>query len=151
MKTAILALALATAAFGQEDNSTNSSSMSLTAVLGANPQLSSLLGLLQPYQQNFASLNNITLLAPNNDAISQFLNSSTGAAVGTQPALVQAILKYVISVAGLSFDTDVITSATMSCKATIQTSPTPPSSQRSSGWAHTPTLQAVRESWPFQA
>lgn len=82
MKTAALALALASTAFGQ----------SLTEVLSSNPSLSNLTGLIEPYQDQFSGLSNITLLAPNNDAIAAFLNSSTGAAVATQPALVQAIL-----------------------------------------------------------
>lgn len=82
MKTAGFALALAATAYGQ----------SLTEVLGANPDLSNLTTLLGNNAQQFAQLQNITLLAPNNEAISAFLNSSTGAAVGTEPNLVQAIL-----------------------------------------------------------
>jgi len=83
MKTAALALALASTVLGQ----------SLTEVLSGNPDLSSLTGLLQPYASSFSNLTNITLLAPNNNAIGAFLNSSTGAAVTTQPDLVQAILR----------------------------------------------------------
>jgi len=100
MKAAVLALALTSTCLGQSET-TNSSSMSLSAVLAANPQLSSLTDLIQPFAQQFSSLNNITLLAPNNDAISEFLNTSTGAALDTQPNLVQAILKYVTSLAAL--------------------------------------------------
>lgn len=92
MKTAALALALASTAFGQ----------SLTDVLASSPQLSSLSGLLKPYLSSFSNLTNITLLAPDNNAISTFTNSSTGAALATQPTLVQAILKYVVPAADLS-------------------------------------------------
>ena len=82
MKYTGIALALASTALGQ----------SLTEVLNSTAELSNLTGLIQPYAQQFASLTNITLLAPNNAAISTFLNSSTGAAVATNPDLVQAIL-----------------------------------------------------------
>lgn len=92
MKTAALALALASTALGQ----------SLTEVLSSNPQLSNLTNLLQPFADQFSNLTNITLLAPDNTAISTFLNTSTGAAVTSQPDLVQAILKYVLAVADLS-------------------------------------------------
>lgn len=84
MKTAAVALALASTVLGQ----------SLTEVLSSSPQLTNLTNLLQPYADSFAGLQNITLLAPDNDAIGAFLNSSTGAAVATQPDLVQAILNY---------------------------------------------------------
>lgn len=92
MKTAALALALASTALGQ----------SLTEVLSSNPQLSNLTNLLQPFADQFSNLTNITLLAPDNTAISTFLNTSTGAAVTSQPDLVQAILKYVLAAADLS-------------------------------------------------
>lgn len=84
MKTAALALALASTAFGQ----------SLTEVLSSRPELSSLTGLLQQQPGSFANLTNVTLLAPDNNAISAFLNTSAGSAVTTQPELVQAILSY---------------------------------------------------------
>lgn len=88
MKTAAIALALASTAVGQ----------SLTEVLSSSPQLSNLTTLLQPYADQFSNLTNITLLAPDNNAISTFLNTTTGAAVASQPNLVQAILKYVIAI-----------------------------------------------------
>ncbi|KAK5942927.1 hypothetical protein PMZ80_003932 [Knufia obscura] len=84
MKTAAIALALASTAVGQ----------SLTEVLSSSPQLSNLTTLLQPYADQFSNLTNITLLAPDNNAISTFLNTTTGAAVASQPNLVQAILNY---------------------------------------------------------
>lgn len=82
MKIAALALALATSAFGQ----------SLTDVLSSNPQLSNLTNLVQPYASQFSSLQNITLLAPNNDAIGALANTSIFASLATNPRLVQAIL-----------------------------------------------------------
>jgi uncharacterized surface protein with fasciclin (FAS1) repeats len=40
------------------------------------------------------SASNITILAPNNEALATFLNSSTGEAAATNPALVTALLTY---------------------------------------------------------
>ncbi|KAK5090412.1 hypothetical protein LTS08_002687 [Lithohypha guttulata] len=86
MKYAGLVLAVASTAFGQ----------SLIEVLGGRPELSQLTGLLNSsgLAGDLSSLTNNTLLAPNNAAIGAFLNSSTGAAVATDSALVQAILQY---------------------------------------------------------
>lgn len=84
MKTSAVALALAATAYGQN--------ASLVDTLGSIPQLSNLSTYFQPYARQFANLTNITLLAPNNDAITEFLNSSTGAALGTDQNLLQAIL-----------------------------------------------------------
>lgn len=89
MKTSILALALAATAYSQ--NSTNSS---LLTTLASIPQLSNLTTFFQPYEAALAGRTNITLLAPNNAAFSAFLNSSTGAALGSDAALVAAILEY---------------------------------------------------------
>lgn len=82
MKTAALTLALAATAYSQN----------LTAALAGNPQLSNLTTFFAPYTGQLEGLSNITLLAPNNAAFSAFLNSSTGAALATQPDLIQAIL-----------------------------------------------------------
>lgn len=84
MKTAALALALAATAYSQN----------LTQALGSQPDLTNLTTFLGPYLGQFAGLSNITLLAPNNDALTEFLNSSTAGAIATEPALVQAILSY---------------------------------------------------------
>jgi uncharacterized surface protein with fasciclin (FAS1) repeats len=40
------------------------------------------------------SASNITILAPNNEALATFLNSSTGEAAATNPGLVTALLTY---------------------------------------------------------
>lgn len=79
--TAVLALASSAAA------------QSLQAVLANNTQLSQLANLAQPYLGQLGMAQNITLLAPSNQAVSAFLNSSTAGAIGNQPTLVQAILK----------------------------------------------------------
>ncbi|PMD42825.1 Fasciclin-domain-containing protein, partial [Hyaloscypha variabilis F] len=64
--------------------SQNSSLSALSSLLGTNPTLVSAL----------SNATNITILAPNNDAISTFLNSSTGKAAATNPGLVTALLTY---------------------------------------------------------
>lgn len=84
MKLSFFALAFASSAYGQ----------SLVEVLSAQPELSQLTSLLNSsgLATNVSALTNNTLLAPNNAAISAFLNSSTAGALTTDPGLVQAIL-----------------------------------------------------------
>ncbi|KAE9369162.1 Fasciclin-domain-containing protein [Stipitochalara longipes BDJ] len=64
--------------------SQNSSLSALSSLLATNPTLVSAL----------SSASNITILAPNNEAISTFLNSSTGKTAATNPGLVTALLTY---------------------------------------------------------
>jgi len=71
---------------------TTSLTQSLLDVLSEEPELSSFNSLIQSYPNSAASLTNITLFAPDNNAVGELLNSSTGAAIVTQPDLVQAIL-----------------------------------------------------------
>jgi len=70
----------------------------LNAVLSGNKNLSSLASLIQSQpaiQSALASASNITVLAPDNNAISKFLNASGGqAAVVANTGLVQALLQY---------------------------------------------------------
>lgn len=88
MKFSGLALAFAGTALAQ-------SNQSLTEVLAANSGLSSLAGLLNtPGVSLPSNLTNITLLAPNNEAIGAFLNTSTAAALTSDSALISAVLSY---------------------------------------------------------
>lgn len=64
----------------------------LTTALNSIPDLTNFTVFLEPYLSQLNGLTNFTLLAPNNNAFSEFLNSSAGAAVSTQPALLQALL-----------------------------------------------------------
>lgn len=89
MKYAGLALALASTAWSQ----------SLTEVLAGAPNLSSLAALLNNTAvignaSALGAATNVTFLAPDNDAIAQFTNSSTGAALGSDPQLISAVLRY---------------------------------------------------------
>ena len=74
------------------------SAQSLTSVLGGAPQLSNLttyLGLYPTFENALGSMNNITLLAPNNAAFEKALNSSTGAAIqANDTATIQALFSY---------------------------------------------------------
>lgn len=77
---------------------------SLFEVLVGNPDLSSLVALLNNSAivgdntaSAFASATNITFLAPNNAAIRAFTNSSTAAALGSDSQLISAILGYFIT------------------------------------------------------
>ncbi|KAI3399300.1 hypothetical protein diail_7255 [Diaporthe ilicicola] len=74
------------------------SGQSLTDVIGQNQDLSQLGTLLGQYPdlaQQLGGLSNITVLAPNNAALSALLNNSaTTAAVAADPGLVPAILMY---------------------------------------------------------
>ncbi|KAK0114706.1 hypothetical protein ONS95_014191 [Cadophora gregata] len=62
----------------------NSTLSSLTSLISANPSLLEALG----------SAQNITILAPSNDALAGFLNSTAGAAAATDPGAVAALLTY---------------------------------------------------------
>lgn len=70
----------------------------LVTALGSLPQLANLTTYLSAYPDFVAQLGgltNITLLAPNNDAFAQLLNSSAGAALTTGDAsLIQALFSY---------------------------------------------------------
>ncbi|KAF6829324.1 fasciclin domain-containing protein [Colletotrichum musicola] len=88
----LLPLALATAVVAQDSQvnltsalaSQNSSLSSLIALLGTQPSLVQALG----------SAQNITILAPSNEALEQFLASPAAAAAATDPGLVAAVLTY---------------------------------------------------------
>ncbi|KAK5235953.1 hypothetical protein LTR47_002679 [Exophiala xenobiotica] len=73
-------------------------SQALTSVLQNATELSNLttyLGLFPEFTQTLSSLQNITLLAPTNQAFSAFLNSSAGAAlVQNDTSLIQALFSY---------------------------------------------------------
>ena len=70
----------------------------LVTTLSSTPELSNLttyLGLFPDLVGTLSSLQNITLLAPNNEAFGRLLNSSAGAAlVNNDTALIQALLTY---------------------------------------------------------
>lgn len=69
---------------------------SLTSVLAGQPSLSNLTGYLAQLPQfsgQLGSLSNVTLLAPNNDAFTAFLNSSTAGALASDQQLIQGILR----------------------------------------------------------
>lgn len=70
----------------------------LTTALGSYPQLANLTTYLSAYPDfvsQLGSLQNITLLAPNNDAFAALLNSSAGAALtGGDAELIQGIFSY---------------------------------------------------------
>lgn len=89
MKFSSLALALASTAYAQSNDS-------LVQALQSQPNLSSLLGLLNNSMVNAAalsSLSNVTFLAPDNNAIAAFENSSAVGQVAADPGLLQAILR----------------------------------------------------------
>ncbi|KIW12391.1 hypothetical protein PV08_09668 [Exophiala spinifera] len=73
-------------------------SQQLTSVLQNATELSNLttyLGLFPDFTQTLSGLQNITLLAPNNQAFAEFLNSSAGAALAqNDTALIQAVFSY---------------------------------------------------------
>ncbi|KAL6250801.1 hypothetical protein RBB50_003104 [Rhinocladiella similis] len=73
-------------------------SQQLTSVLQNATELSNLttyLGLFPDFTQTLSGLQNITLLAPNNEAFAKFLNSSAGAALAqNDTALIQAVFSY---------------------------------------------------------
>merc|ERR1712036_193451 len=62
----------------------NDTLSSLTSLISADPALLEALG----------GASNITILAPSNDALATFLNSTAGAAAATDPAAVAALLTY---------------------------------------------------------
>ncbi|KAF8878019.1 FAS1 domain-containing protein, partial [Gymnopilus junonius] len=70
---------------------------SLTSVLGAHSQLSSLVTLVNTQAPLVSTLNNaknVTLLAPSNDAVMKFLNSSAGTQAVATPGALTALLQY---------------------------------------------------------
>lgn len=86
--TYLLPAALAAIAGAQEQN--------LTQALLSNPNLSTLTQLImgQPeLMKGLASAQNITVIAPNNNAFSRFMNSS-GAQAAANPSMLTAVLSY---------------------------------------------------------
>jgi hypothetical protein len=70
------------------------SAQSLTEALSSNnqtSQLAALVGTLPDVQSSLGSAQNITLLAPSNNALSAFLNSTVGAALGSNTDAVAAL------------------------------------------------------------
>ncbi|KAH6695006.1 FAS1 domain-containing protein [Plectosphaerella plurivora] len=89
----LVALLLATGAFAQDSNqrtltealaSNNASLSSLSRLIGTLPA-----GVVEQLNQ----ANNITILAPNNDALADFISNSTEA-IASDPGLVTAVLNY---------------------------------------------------------
>ncbi|KAL1636763.1 hypothetical protein SLS58_009602 [Diplodia intermedia] len=69
----------------------------LNATLSGIPELSNLttyLGLLPEVLGSLSGANNITILAPSNDAFNQLMNTSLGTALTQDPGLMQAVLTY---------------------------------------------------------
>jgi uncharacterized surface protein with fasciclin (FAS1) repeats len=69
----------------------------LTAALSSSPQLSNLTTFVSQFPQLLQSLSqasNITILAPSNDAFSEFLSSDAGGMLASDPGLLQAVLQY---------------------------------------------------------
>lgn len=86
-------LALAGYALAQD----SSTPQSLNATLSGNDQLSNLTSFLALQPQLLDTLSNaqnITILAPSNNAFSAFLNSSAGSQLADDPGLVAALLSY---------------------------------------------------------
>lgn len=87
-------LAAALAAVGATAQNMTSSNMTLTGLISSNPQLSQLNQLINLYPsigRQLASMKNITLLAPNNAAIS-VLRRGLGARQLQDQTLVQSLL-----------------------------------------------------------
>ncbi|KAF2107850.1 Fasciclin domain-containing protein [Lophiotrema nucula] len=83
-------LALAGYAAAQSNNTLN-------ATLASNPDLSNLttfLGTNPALVQALSSAQNITILAPSNQAFNELANSSAGLALASDPGLVTALLQY---------------------------------------------------------
>ncbi|KAL1618358.1 hypothetical protein SLS54_007335 [Diplodia seriata] len=69
----------------------------LNATLSGIPELSNLttyLGLVPEVLNSLSGANNITILAPSNDAFNQLMNTSLGTALTQDPGLIQAVLTY---------------------------------------------------------
>ncbi|KKY21267.1 putative beta-ig-h3 fasciclin [Diplodia seriata] len=69
----------------------------LNATLSGIPELSNLttyLGLVPEVLSSLSGANNITILAPSNDAFNQLMNTSLGTALTQDPGLIQAVLTY---------------------------------------------------------
>ena len=67
----------------------------LVQALNGTSDLSALTGLVSMFPDLVSALgsaSNITVLAPSNEALNTFLNSSTGMAAAKDPGLVQAVL-----------------------------------------------------------
>ncbi|KAI0146409.1 FAS1 domain-containing protein [Xylariaceae sp. FL1272] len=75
---------------------TNAQSTSLTDALGSQDSLSSLASLLanSSLSQSLDSLSNVTILAPNNDALSAVLNSADTSVSLSAPGYIDALLSY---------------------------------------------------------
>lgn len=89
----ILALASAVAA---QDNSSNDT-QSLNATLSGNDQLSNLTAFLSSAPGLISTLSqarNITILAPSNEAFSEFANTDIGREASNNPYLLVALLDY---------------------------------------------------------
>lgn len=69
--------------------------MNLTAALASNPNLKSLTAFSSYFPASLAMAQNITILAPSDQAFAKFLNSSAGKAVAANDtAAIQAVLTY---------------------------------------------------------
>ena len=90
--TALALAAIAATAYAQEQSG------GLVEVLSNQTELSNLTSYLSGFEdfvQQLSQLTNVTLLAPNNEAFEQFLNSSEGAALAEgDESLIQGILSY---------------------------------------------------------
>ena len=87
-------LALASSVFAQ-DNSNDT--QSLNATLSGNDQLSNLTSFLSidpRLLETLSQANNITILAPSNDAFTEFASTDTGRDVASNPGLLAALLQY---------------------------------------------------------
>lgn len=88
---------LALASLVSAQNDTSEGVQSLNETLSGNEELSSLTALLSTQPDLVAALSqadNITILAPSNDALGTFLNSTEGSAAGNDSGLVAALLQY---------------------------------------------------------
>ena len=77
------------------------SNTSLAAALNSSSDISSVSGLITSSPELLSALSNaqnITLLAPSNNAISRFLNSTAGAAASTDSGYLSAVLYVFIAI-----------------------------------------------------
>ena len=87
--------ALASLVYAQDDNSNGT--QSLNATLSGNEQLSNLtsfLSLSPAVLESLANANNITILAPSNEAFAEFSNTDLGRRVANDSGLLAALLQY---------------------------------------------------------
>ena len=69
--------------------------MNLTAAIAGNPNLTNLTSFASFFPSSLATAQNITVLAPSDQAFAKFLNSSAGSAVAANDtAAIQAVLTY---------------------------------------------------------